>query len=50
VIFGFGGYDITDDGLKKIDTVIPKQWTKLTIKGFLNSTQSNLHDDLGETF
>jgi len=36
IVFGFGGYDITDDGLKKIETVIPKQWTKLTIKGFLN--------------
>lgn len=39
IVFGFGGYDITDDGLKKIETVIPKQWTKLTIKGFLNYSQ-----------
>jgi protein-glucosylgalactosylhydroxylysine glucosidase len=24
VIFGFGGYDITESGFKRIETVIPK--------------------------
>jgi trehalose/maltose hydrolase-like predicted phosphorylase len=35
LIFGFGGWDITDDGIKKIDSVIPKEWKSLTIKGFM---------------
>lgn len=35
VVFGFGGYDITENGLKKINTAIPKQWKSVTIKGFM---------------
>ena len=38
MIFGFGGYDITDRGLVHIGTVIPKEWSKVTIKGYLNSS------------
>jgi len=36
MVFGYGGYDITENGLIQIDTVIPKEWKKVTIKGFLN--------------
>jgi protein-glucosylgalactosylhydroxylysine glucosidase len=35
MVFGFGGYDITEDGIKRIKTVIPKEWKSVTIKGFL---------------
>lgn len=35
MIFGFGGYDITDNGLVKIEVAIPKQWKSVTIKGHL---------------
>ena len=35
LIFGFGGYDITDNGLVKIETAIPKEWKSVTIKGHL---------------
>lgn len=41
LVFGFGGYDITDDGLKRIQTVIPKEWKKLTIKGFLGCSEDS---------
>lgn len=37
MVFGFGGYDITDSGLKKIKTAIPKEWKSVTIKGFISS-------------
>ena len=37
MVFGFGGYDISEDGVKKIKTVIPKQWKSVTIKGFLEN-------------
>lgn len=33
VIFGFGGLDITDDGIKQLSTKIPKQWEALTLTG-----------------
>ena len=36
LVYGFGGYDITDEGLRKITTAIPKEWTNVTIKGFLD--------------
>jgi protein-glucosylgalactosylhydroxylysine glucosidase len=36
LVFGFGGYDITENGLVKIETVIPRQWKSVTIKGYLN--------------
>ena len=32
MVFGFGGLDITDKGLVKISTAIPKEWTSVTIK------------------
>ena len=33
--FGFGGYDITENGLVKIQTAIPVEWKSVTIKGFM---------------
>jgi protein-glucosylgalactosylhydroxylysine glucosidase len=39
LIFGFGGYDITGNGLVKIDTAIPKAWNSVTIKGFLSDLE-----------
>lgn len=33
VIFGFGGLEITDDGVKQLPTELPESWTSLTIKG-----------------
>ena len=32
MVYGFGGLDITEKGLRKISTVIPKEWTSVTIK------------------
>ncbi len=32
IIYGFGGFKITDAGIVKGDTKLPKKWTKLTIK------------------
>lgn len=33
VLAGFGGLDITDDGIIQLDTKIPENWKKLIIKG-----------------
>lgn len=33
VIFGFGGVEITDQGLKQNEVRLPKEWTSLMIKG-----------------
>ena len=33
VLMGFGGLDITPDGIKQRKTVLPSEWKKLTIKG-----------------
>lgn len=33
VIYGFGGLDITDEGIIQHNTVLPASWKKLTIKG-----------------
>ena len=35
LVFGFGGYDITENGLVKIQTAIPVEWKSVTIKGFI---------------
>ena len=40
VIYGFAGRDITDSGITKIDSVIPTQWKKVTIKSPLIKTES----------
>lgn len=34
VMAGFGGLDITDEGIKILQTKLPKQWKSLTIKGY----------------
>ena len=34
VLFGLGGLDLTDDGIVQQQTVLPKAWKSLTIKGF----------------
>jgi trehalose/maltose hydrolase-like predicted phosphorylase len=33
VIFGFGGLEITDDGVVQRESVLPQGWRSLTIKG-----------------
>ena len=33
VLAGFGGLDITDEGIVQLKTRLPKAWTSLTIKG-----------------
>ncbi|MDW3197305.1 MAG: glycoside hydrolase family 65 protein [Cytophagales bacterium] len=33
VLFGIGGLDITDDGIKTLDTKLPKKWKSLKITG-----------------
>ena len=33
VIMGFGGLDITNEGLKQVKSVLPKHWRSLTITG-----------------
>lgn len=33
VLFGFGGLDITDEGIVQKDPILPKQWKSLTING-----------------
>jgi hypothetical protein len=38
MVFGFGGYDITDSGLIKIETALPKEWKKVEIKGFMKGS------------
>ncbi len=41
VIFGYGGIDITDQGVKKIQTVIPDEWSRIIIKSpVLNTTNT----------
>ena len=33
VLMGFGGLEITDEGIKQIQSVLPKLWEKLVLKG-----------------
>ena len=33
VLFGFGGMDITDDGVQQLKTKLPKGWSSLRLKG-----------------
>ncbi|MEO0733126.1 MAG: glycoside hydrolase family 65 protein [Bacteroidota bacterium] len=33
VLFGFGGLDFTDEGIVQKNPLLPRQWTKLTLKG-----------------
>ncbi|MCJ7468219.1 MAG: glycoside hydrolase family 65 protein [Maribacter sp.] len=33
VLFGFGGLDITEEGIKQKNPILPKQWKSLTLKG-----------------
>ncbi|MEO6347059.1 MAG: glycoside hydrolase family 65 protein [Aquaticitalea sp.] len=33
VLFGFGGFRFTDNGIIQKDAILPKQWKSLTIKG-----------------
>jgi hypothetical protein len=33
VILGFGGLDITNEGIKQKKSVLPKNWKSLTITG-----------------
>jgi hypothetical protein len=39
VIFGYGGIDIRDQGVIKVQTVIPDEWDRVVIKSsVINST------------
>jgi len=33
VLSGFGGLDVTDEGIIQLDTKLPKGWTSLTLRG-----------------
>lgn len=48
VIYGFGGLDITDEGIIQHKTVLPASWKKLTIKGIgaerKTFTVTNVHE------
>ena len=33
VLFGFGGLDITDEGIIQQNPILPKEWKSLTLKG-----------------
>ena len=33
VLFGFGGLDISEEGIVQKDAILPKEWESLTIKG-----------------
>ena len=33
ILFGFGGLDITDDGIVQKNAILPKEWKSLTLKG-----------------
>jgi len=33
VLFGFGGLDITDQGIVQKNPILPKGWKSLTLKG-----------------
>ena len=33
VLFGFGGLDISEEGIVQENPILPKQWKSLTIKG-----------------
>ncbi|MEO7311727.1 MAG: glycoside hydrolase family 65 protein [Chitinophagaceae bacterium] len=34
MIMGFGGLDISDDGIKQVSSSLPKHWKSVTIKGY----------------
>lgn len=40
VLFGFGGLDITPDGIVQLKTSLPKQWKSLTLTGIGNDKKS----------
>ena len=40
VIFGFGGLDITEQGIVQLPTRLPKQWKSLTLKGVGRNKQT----------
>ena len=43
LIYGFGGYDITENGLKILKATLPAQWKSLTIK-----SKAKLHTIIDE--
>lgn len=42
VIFGYAGIDITDQGVVKVQTVIPNSWDRVLIKSPILSTFNTL--------
>jgi hypothetical protein len=39
VIFGFAGLDITDQGIKTIQTAIPNNWSRIIVRNSLNNLE-----------
>jgi len=33
VLYGFGGLEITEEGIIQKDPILPKEWKSLTLKG-----------------
>ena len=42
VIFGYAGIDITDQGVTKVQTVIPDEWDRVIIKSSVLEVSNNL--------
>lgn len=42
VIFGYAGIDITDQGVTKVQTVIPDEWDRAIIKSSVLEVSNNL--------
>lgn len=42
VIFGYAGIDITDQGVTKVQTVIPDEWDRVIIKSSVLEASNNL--------
>jgi hypothetical protein len=40
VLFGFGGLQLTNEGIVQLNSALPKEWKSLTIKGVGLSKQN----------
>lgn len=45
VIFGYGGIDIRDQGVVKVQTVIPDEWDRVVIKSSVINVSNDLRAD-----
>ena len=46
VIFGYGGIDIRDQGVVKVQTVIPDEWDRVVIKSNVINSTNDLKGDM----